>query len=658
MRFFIKSALFLIFLISITSISPQNKKNKANPAKKDIVASFKGENISIAEFNRAFEKAGILKKTDKIDTLQEKKNFLNLYLNYRMKLRDALDKGYDKLPETKKEIEEYRNSIASSMYLEKEVIEKGIKDLYEKRKYEVRIAHIFIKYDSSQTDLGMEKAKMVLDKIKAGAKFEDMVLQYSDDENSKFKQGDLYYLNYEDVQDRTMVSALFETEPGTVIDNIFDTFKGYHIIKVLEKKPRIWGIHLSHILTLYNPDGKGVDSARAKNRIFEAYTELKNGVPFETVAAKYSDDKNSSQKGGAIGVAARNKMVRNLEEEVLKLKENELSDILKTDYGYHVFKATKIDPAPSYEEEREKLRTQFKQTKNQESMQRIIRILKMESNYRVNASLFDKLFAVRDSFLVGDDIYMEKLKKPYKDSILVTINNAPVHADSLFEFMENSEDIAGKRYMSSLLSYAHEKFITKILINRKALSEYRDDPAFLEIMKDYKEGILSFKVTEQNVWSKVKVDSIQAKKYWNANKEKYRTKQKYAFSELFLNSAHLRDSVYAALKNGTPFDELLKKWGKQGVNGSRSLSADESPLAAAAARIDKAGNYAEPLENNGGWSIIRLDANLPPRIKTFEEAKGEVSAAVQEIETGRIDAAYIKSLAAKYKPVLYSENIK
>jgi len=52
--------------------------------------------------------------------------------------------------------------------------------------------------------------------------------------------------------------------------------------------------------------------------------------------------------------------------------------------------------------------------------------------------------------------------------------------------------------------------------------------------------------------------------------------------------------------------------------------------------LSRVGDFTEPIQNSGGYSILRLDVKDPSRVKTFEEAKPEVSGAVQEVESKRL----------------------
>ncbi len=77
-----------------------------------------------------------------------------------------------------------------------------------------------------------------------------------------------------------------------------------------------------------------------KNKAFEKIKNLKNqlenGEPFENLAKKYSDDPGSGSKGGDLGWVKRGTFVPKFEAAAYTLKKNEISDIIESEYGYHI----------------------------------------------------------------------------------------------------------------------------------------------------------------------------------------------------------------------------------------------------------------------------------------------------------------------------------
>jgi parvulin-like peptidyl-prolyl isomerase len=75
---------------------------------------------------------------------------------------------------------------------------------------------------------------------------------------------------------------------------------------------------------------------------------LDKGEDFATIAKAESDDTSSGQAGGDLGPVSRGKMVKPFEEAVFSLKKNQISDPVRTQYGYHIIQVTSDKTAPAF----------------------------------------------------------------------------------------------------------------------------------------------------------------------------------------------------------------------------------------------------------------------------------------------------------------------
>ncbi|WP_459500612.1 peptidylprolyl isomerase PrsA [Bacillus sp. C1] len=84
--------------------------------------------------------------------------------------------------------------------------------------------------------------------------------------------------------------------------------------------------------------------------------ELNQGKSFEDVAKQYSEDPGSKEKGGDLGYFAADKMVKEFTDAAYKLKKDEVSDPVKTQYGYHIIKVTDIKEQKSFDKEKDNIK--------------------------------------------------------------------------------------------------------------------------------------------------------------------------------------------------------------------------------------------------------------------------------------------------------------
>ena len=122
--------ILLTIIVACTIMWAQSRKDEI------IVAKFKNQSITLKEFETVYSKnVGGIDKAKK-GTVDDYKIFLDLYVKYLMKLADAKERGLDKDPSILNELNEYKESIASSFLIEKKLIEPETRKLYERRKWE------------------------------------------------------------------------------------------------------------------------------------------------------------------------------------------------------------------------------------------------------------------------------------------------------------------------------------------------------------------------------------------------------------------------------------------------------------------------------------------------------------------------------------------
>ena len=647
-----RSLLLAIIFIATLSFAQTDKS-------KNVIAEFKGQKITWGEFENAYKKNDIINNATQSDTIPKLKNFLDLYVNYKMKLDDGIQRGIADDPEVINEIDGYKDQITNTFYIEKYLIEPTLRKLYERRKWELRGSHIMFVPRNGNDAESLKLANSVLDSLKNGAGFAEMAKKYSQDNFSKNYGGDFYYFTAGQLP-KVIEDALFNTEEGKLYPQIVKSDFGYHIFKVTAKHLRKVQLRASHILIRYEIDGK-TDTVKAKAIIDTVYQKIKAGEDFIKLVKEYSMDEGSKSQNGDLGFFSRNQMVRPFDDAVFNLqKAGDISGIVQTAFGYHIIKLTGISEFPAFEADRESLLKVLQARQYNEYYYELLDSLAEKNNYKVNKPVVEYILGIIDTAKGGFDI--ANLPDSVKEQTLYTLNNKQTSVKNYVDYLqqlgpEENKEITTLPFRKSMLRAAGDEIIKAEEPNLE-----KNDPKFREILSEYKKGVIIFKLQQQEVWNNINVDSLSVLNYFNQNAKKYMWPDRVKFTELFTLTDSLIYHYQKLIAEGENFDTLCTHYterkGYKERGGQWALrDVNHNDLYQKAWSMKNIGGYSDIYKNFGGYSIVRLDQKDPAHIKTFEEARTEVTSDFQEYQTKKAEQAYLDKLKKKYNPKIYYDKI-
>lgn len=143
-------------------------------------------------------------------------------------------------------------------------------------------------------------------------------------------------------------------------------------------------VHARHILIKLPPDASPEDDKKAKERAQAVLAKVKKGEEFPLLAGQHSED-NTKDRGGDLGYFSRGKMIKPFEDAAFKLKVGETSDLVRTQFGYHIIKVEarqEAKPLP-FDEVKEQVTSDLKREKARARFEDYIKGLRQKAKINV-----------------------------------------------------------------------------------------------------------------------------------------------------------------------------------------------------------------------------------------------------------------------------------
>lgn len=196
-----------------------------------------------------------------------------------------------------------------------------------------------------------KKAMNLLAQAKTVDDFEKFVMENAEDSFTKQYRGNLGYISKDTQGTEELYAAIKKNKPtiGSVINQVLEDANGYNIIKINDIRNK--EIKASHILICYQ-GAKECDKSTTKEEAKKIIENLKLKVTpqnFGEMAARNSTEPAASSSRGDLGWFGYGKMVPTFSEVAFSLKKGEISDVVETDYGYHlIYKEDERAADPEY----------------------------------------------------------------------------------------------------------------------------------------------------------------------------------------------------------------------------------------------------------------------------------------------------------------------
>ncbi|MCO6465889.1 MAG: peptidylprolyl isomerase [Bradyrhizobiaceae bacterium] len=682
-------ALLCLSAALLVSPLPAQQSKTAN-LDNEVLATVGGEKVLYRDVERAFQK-NLTRRDTKLSSVARDTalDFLHLYTNYRLKVADAIDRGIANDEAVQADIANNRKLLSETWYLDKAFANARIDELAHRRMEEVKLSLILCavtnagasKWDSVRS---LNKANAIIDALSKGADFAQLARDSSDDKETGNNGGEIPWISGGSII-KSVEDAAYSQPIGSFSKKPIETRFGYFIIKVTDRAPREV-VKFRHILIRAKEHRDSAaselfaDSLLAilhakpaqQQRMLAARGLTTTGDVFEDLAKAYSDDEASGSKGGYLGApysrssgleSNNARLIPAFESAVFKLKDNDISGKVRTIYGIHIIRrdSTRIPDAIA---ERDNAKKTYKRLYFEEDKRNHYDSLKTAWGYRWDQPTYTQLMESIDTTRnTSDATWSAKLEPALLDKALFTYPGNRITVSAFVDSLHRRKDFQGYTLNRAGMERAMNKIIDPILLEQATKNLDKTDLDFAALMREFNDGILLFKVEEQEVWSKLKFDTADAQRFFDTTRSRWMTDTRYVVSEIYLLSDSAVNNIQGQLLKGADFAALAREHTqRQGMRERDGKYGPASPKTSVLAKYAeehhmKPGDVSSPFKADKGTAIIRLESIEPPRMKTFEEATSELAPAYQDQLQKKLTEQWLSGVRAKHPVVINTKVI-
>jgi peptidyl-prolyl cis-trans isomerase SurA len=635
------SLLFVCLLGSTSSVSAQNPR--------EALMTLDGKPVDRDELVYLISKG---KNTDTPKSGVSREEFeenLELFINYKLKVREAEALGLDHSEEFSREFDSFKETLKYP-YLIKNSLEEGeLRKAYSRMQEVVRASHILFQFppnaSSEDSLIVLKMALKVKGEIENGGNINELAVQYSDDPSSKANKGDLgYFTSLQMVQ--PFEDAAFNLQVGQLSDPVLSNF-GYHVIQVQDRQPNPGQVRVSHILVRFDPENR-TQEENARRKISDIYAEIqKESTVWEDIVKTFSEDPATNQRGGILPWFGVGNMIPEFEMAAFSLSEiGEISPPLKTQYGYHILRLEEKKPIDSFEEMEESIRSKILRDSRSGMIQsQVVAIQKARYGFVENdASVALLAQALNQTNKSGFESVM--VSKSLENTPLFTLQGKTYKASDLAAYIK-TEEISPK-VKGGTFDIWYDRFVANTLDQTEEKDLEANNREYQMLLKEYRDGILLFSLMNQEVWQKGITDSLGQIEFYRKNISRYQWKNRVeAFLVKVLDKNQLVPARQALQGNG--FNQSLIQSFEAGFKANTPLAyqtesgifeyADHNVLS----KANLNQTYQE-IEVDGYTYLVTLGQKFPAEARKFEESRGLVIRDYQEY----LDRTLTDSLKKKY----------
>lgn len=574
-------------------------------------------------------------------------DYLNLFINFKLKVQAARDAGIDTLTSFRNEYNGYIEQLAQSYLIDQEALDALTREAYQRMLEEVSASHILISVPETVTGSDTlkyyQKAIEARSRVLKGEPFGKVALTTSNDPSVSRNNGYLGWFSAFQMVYPFEIAAYI-----TPVDSVsmpVRTRFGYHIIKVHDRRPAKGQIKVAHIMVRVNPNASPQEMESARQKIVDIHNRLLNGESFAELAKKESQDNSTAPNGGELPWIRSGQIIPEFEEVAFALRDiGDISKPFQTSFGWHVVKLLDRKLPGEFEE----MLPEIKNLLARDSRTMVIRtayINKLKKEYGVKE--FPAESAKHLASLIDSTIFKGAWKVPSikTNPTILVVKGLNYSLSDLLQYIGQSQQKSRNQSIQSFISFIYTDWVNQTIINLEKSLLPQKYPEFKGLANEYLEGMLLFEISNREVWTKAS-DSTALKAYFESNRDKYVWGEKIYFTVYQTPNQKVGQALVKALKKTPGIDpkKLVKKWNKktQTVTFTQQVGFPDNPSILGYTKWESHINITNDADKA---VVVHIDKTTTGEPKELNDCRAEVMADYQHY----LEESWIQTLKEKYK---------
>lgn len=469
--------------------------------------------IFVEEFHRVYNK-----NIELINDVNQKDfdSYFDLFINYKLKLAEAYEQNLHTDPKYKSELNKYAKQLQNTYLTDKETEDMFLKEAYERTKLEVNVSHVLIRLDENNNDSidSYDKLNSLRESFK-NISLNDFNEKYNVNQNMIVENLG-YFSAFKMIYEFENIA--YSTTVGEV-SIPFRTRFGLHILKVNDKRKSLGEVTVGHIMKYKNKS----DAFQAIKNISDS---INNGKSFEYLAKKYSEDKNSSFKGGRLNSFSSGQINSiPFEDAAFSLvSTGDVSKPVETKYGWHLIKLYSKKNIKTFDELKYQLLNKLKKSSRFNIISDSFYSFLLDK-YKITYNNENLEYFIS---ILNSDYFQNKWSIPEdinEEQVLVKILNTEFTYLDFATFIDDNQKKSRIEDYPSLIRDLYKKFIDYNVLEIYKNNLETENLDYRFVIKEYREGLLLFNLMQDKIWTLRDSDSINLKNFYNKNKSNYKSFQ-------------------------------------------------------------------------------------------------------------------------------------